>query len=729
MFCWHACGKDPLARLISLNSPAPRGTSVLLKSVGSKVLILVHSWRLDIGLDALLWKASKDLGPCGQNWHKPVPSEEMSVRQKAEADAGLCIEPVEKEVLKNGSSSLCPAQLGTIREFASWAVPGQMGSEAEDGLAHRWKAQWQENWENELPNTIQWEVTKSLLVPSKKTADFGRRPRGEEADGPWLGLDGVLKAFPNQKESEEMGDKGIATSEILRKGIADTEIRRQHFRLFCYQEAKGPRDAYNQLQELCHQWLTPENCTKEQILELLILEQFLAVLPLAMHSWVKEGGPESCLQAVALAEDFLMGQQKIEGGEEQTLRTSTDTATSFGGTERACPEVCREVKQENCKLAGLLLPGSDEQGNGLNVGRSESEVSLGDPSDPEKQVKNPEENWNRKSVASSWDEHPEIATLQSKAIKASEKHRSLKLAAKRYPSIHSGPKLHICSECGQTFTRKANLFRHRQLHTGEKAHLCMVCGRSFTRKENLARHMRVHTGHGRLVQNEGEPTQASLKGTKVAELETQGGQKRKESRQAGNRRDECLGDQEGTYLGITIPQIGTRNTCPICRKSCTCRSTFNRCRQTADTSERPHQCFDCGKSFTRGAIPSQQQHAEDLSETLHCCGDGNEPFSQALPEERKPEAKDARRPCLQYEKKDNLDPSLQLHGDTHKEKRPFRCPDCDRSFNCGSHLLRHQRIHTGEKPYGCSACGKSFRQNAHLVKHQRTHRQPVPYFC
>ncbi|XP_025029611.1 zinc finger protein 397-like isoform X2 [Python bivittatus] len=445
----------------------------------------------------------------------------MSTKQKAEVDAGLYIEPVEEEVLKNGSSTLCPAPLGTIRECASWAMPGQMRSEAEDGLAHTWEVQWQENWENEeLPKTMRWEVTKSSLVPSKTTADFSRRPHGEEADEPWLGLEeGVPKAFPNQ-ESSEMGDKGIATSEILRKDVADTEIRRQRFRLFCYQEAKGPRDAYNQLQELCHQWLTPENCTKEQILELLVLEQFLAVLPLALQSWVKEGSPKSCYQAVALAEDFLMGQQKVEEGEEQMLRTSTDMAMSFGRTEHACSEVYREIKQENCKLAGSLIPGSDELVDALNVRRSEFEVSLGDPSEPEKQVKIPEENWKRKSVVSSWGEHPEIATLQPQAIKVSQQHRSLKLATKKYPSIPSGPKLHICTECGQTFTRKTNLFRHHKLHTGEKAHLCMVCGRSFTRRENLVRHMRVHTGHGWLVQNEGEPTQATLKGTKVAKLKS-----------------------------------------------------------------------------------------------------------------------------------------------------------------------------------------------------------------
>lgn len=96
--------------------------------------------------------------------------------------------------------------------------------------------------------------------------------------------------------------------------MVNSDVQRQHFRDFCYQEMEGPRHACCRLWDLCHQWLKPGKHTKLQMLELVILEQFQAILPREMQEYVKEWQPSSCDQAVSLAEEFLKRRQGEEVG-------------------------------------------------------------------------------------------------------------------------------------------------------------------------------------------------------------------------------------------------------------------------------------------------------------------------------------------------------------------------------------------------------------------------------
>ncbi|XP_043836016.1 zinc finger and SCAN domain-containing protein 32-like isoform X2 [Dromiciops gliroides] len=194
------------------------------------------------------------------------------------------------------------------------------------------------------------------------------------------------------------------------------EVSCQRFWQFRYQEAAGPREALNQLRELCRQWLRPEKCTKEQILELLVLEQFLTVLPREIQTWVREQHPENGEEAVALVENLqrepgrsglkvpvvMKGQEvptemvTAAGSVPNSLsihlkQTQTKSKCTFQENaerlhlepekELSCdpkiePHSLQESALPTCQVLDLPLEASS--GNQEMVGRSQELVTFGD---------------------------------------------------------------------------------------------------------------------------------------------------------------------------------------------------------------------------------------------------------------------------------------------------------------------------------------------------------------
>ncbi|KAG8521526.1 Zinc finger protein with KRAB and SCAN domains 7 [Galemys pyrenaicus] len=117
------------------------------------------------------------------------------------------------------------------------------------------------------------------------------------------------------------------------------EIFRLHFRQLCYHEMSGPQEALSRLRELCRWWLMPEVHTKEQILELLVLEQFLSILPGELRAWVQLHHPESGEEAVAVVMDFqrhLSGPGQVSAPVEEQEKHLEETA-ALGGREDSPP--------------------------------------------------------------------------------------------------------------------------------------------------------------------------------------------------------------------------------------------------------------------------------------------------------------------------------------------------------------------------------------------------------
>ncbi|XP_073790166.1 uncharacterized protein [Danio rerio] len=124
-------------------------------------------------------------------------------------------------------------------------------------------------------------------------------------------LSGEAQIAAQQLPAQNLLEYAHLKRAILQRAGRNPEEQRQLFRSLVLAEGGRPFAFAQQLRDACRRWLVQDGRTTAQLVDAVVLEQFITRLPSRTLEWVQCHRPDDLETAIRLAEDHLVARSRV----------------------------------------------------------------------------------------------------------------------------------------------------------------------------------------------------------------------------------------------------------------------------------------------------------------------------------------------------------------------------------------------------------------------------------